>query len=402
MTTHQPGQDVELINEYRGGADHAAETLFRLYYESALVLARSKVQSKELGEELASDAFLKVLEIIRRGKGPKDNFRAYLLVTVRHNIASWYQDSQRVVSVDDVEPYLTETAPESSRELEQTDNATITAFNRLPDRWRQIIFLKAIENRSPKECARLLGMNATAVGVLYLRARAGLRREYLREKSFAAAQGALSECVALSHDLGDKAAGITLRAGKARGLTDHLATCPQCGKTLDHLTLIAHTFGSHSSAALASVAGLLIIPTLPQGSAVSAAAGTSFLARIFGSSTGIAGAGAVGVTAVLATGALTSQASSVPVEVAVIEQATGSCLVELDQRDRGAAIGTLATVNSGTEGCSVVVSRDGRTLASVADIDQRHVFIASRPGTYQVTIAMGGTQETRLFSVAAG
>src|SRR5689334_9766148 len=74
--------DAELIERVRCGDLDAYTALFRRHYDVALRQAR-RLTDAHAAEDLVSEAFTKVLDLLRRGRGPDRAFRAYLLTTVR-------------------------------------------------------------------------------------------------------------------------------------------------------------------------------------------------------------------------------------------------------------------------------------------------------------------------------
>ena len=74
--------DAELISRVRNGDLEAYGELFSRHHHAAERMARQLVPAPD-ADDLAGDAFAKVLEALRGGGGPDVSFRAYLLTTVR-------------------------------------------------------------------------------------------------------------------------------------------------------------------------------------------------------------------------------------------------------------------------------------------------------------------------------
>src|SRR3569623_1422991 len=81
-----PGQgelsDAELISSVRGGDVSAYGDLFARHRDAATRLARQLVSGPD-ADDLVSEAFAKVLNVLLAGGGPDVAFRAYLLTAVR-------------------------------------------------------------------------------------------------------------------------------------------------------------------------------------------------------------------------------------------------------------------------------------------------------------------------------
>ncbi|MFP3686343.1 hypothetical protein SB847_21820, partial [Bacillus sp. SIMBA_026] len=54
------------------------------------------------------------------------------------------------------------------------------AFRSLPERWQAVLWYLDVERMKPAAVAPILGLSPNAVSALALRAREGLRREYLQ------------------------------------------------------------------------------------------------------------------------------------------------------------------------------------------------------------------------------
>ncbi|MFC4223773.1 RNA polymerase sigma factor [Lysinibacter cavernae] len=390
--------DMKLVSAYRDGDQAAAKELYDLYFLDALRLARASAPSLDVAEELASEAFTRVLEVIRRGKGPTDNFRQYLVKVVRNYAADYYRDSSRMQSVDNIGDYV-DAEPqlnEAGLELETGESEIIHAFLRLPERWKQVIFIRDIEGRSVAECAELLGIKPPAASVLYMRARDGLRKEYVTELALVAAQAASGPCIDYAHDLARLAIGSTKRR-QSSSLPQHLLTCAACRKTQANLSTMALRFTSQGiAAALTAVAGSLIVPSLAQlttgGSATSV--GTLFSVKALIGMPAMLTAGTVAVVAGGVAIANTGQGEQAA-QVLSIPSATGECSVRFDQDDREGIRGTFLASNPGGDECSITYHLDGRLIGSEAMMTSDQVFAASRLGTYTITLeSTKGTRST--------
>jgi RNA polymerase sigma factor (sigma-70 family) len=147
-------------------------------------LARQLARSSAEADDLVSEAFAKVLDALRAGRGPDTAFRAYLLTSLRHTAYDKTRKDKRVQLSDDV---TTIAAPEQiSVPFQDTAVAGLEkslaarAFARLPERWQAVLWHTEIEGQSAAEVAPLLGITANGVSALAYRAREGLRQAYLQ------------------------------------------------------------------------------------------------------------------------------------------------------------------------------------------------------------------------------
>ncbi|WP_186315812.1 sigma-70 family RNA polymerase sigma factor [Catellatospora sichuanensis] len=227
-----PQSDPQLISLVRGGDTDAFGLLYERHLESARRLARVLSTDHADADDLIADTFAKVLTVLRNGGGPDTAFRAYLLTTMRHTRYDRARRERRVELTDDLTRYET---------AEPVDDPTISrletsyaarAFNRLPERWRAVLWHTEVEGESPSQVAPLLGLTPNGVAALAYRARERLRQMYLQEHI---ALTGNPRC----HWTGSHLAGY-VRAALAkrdRGKVDeHLSTCAECRRLHRELT----------------------------------------------------------------------------------------------------------------------------------------------------------------------
>ena len=75
--------DAELLNTIRSGGTGAPALLWGRHAAAARALAGQLVSGQAAADDVAVGAFAQVLDAIRRGGGPTDAFRPYLLTAVR-------------------------------------------------------------------------------------------------------------------------------------------------------------------------------------------------------------------------------------------------------------------------------------------------------------------------------
>jgi RNA polymerase sigma factor (sigma-70 family) len=177
--------DAELIDAVRKGTTAAYGQLYQRHVASAYNLARQLSRSPAEADDLVSEAFAKVLDTLRAGRGPDSAFRAYLLTALRHTAYDKTRRDKRVELTEDVE--TTGVKPEAVS-VPFTDPAVAglerslaaRAFSRLPERWQAVLWHTEVEGQSPAEVAPILGLTANGVSALAYRAREGLKQAYLQ------------------------------------------------------------------------------------------------------------------------------------------------------------------------------------------------------------------------------
>lgn len=172
------GPDANLLAMVRAGDDDAYATLWRRYRSVAVAVAFQTTRTFD-PEDVAAEAFVRVLTAIRGGGGPAIAFRAYLIVTVKNVVANWARRESRSVSVS---LELVEDLPDLTIYLDFGDrSAVVSAFRSLPRRWQLALWYSEIEGRKPSEIGEIMGISPSAAAMLTYRARQGLRAAWHRE-----------------------------------------------------------------------------------------------------------------------------------------------------------------------------------------------------------------------------
>ena len=96
--------DPELISRVREGDVGAYGTLFARHVDAATRLARLLVGGPD-SDDLVSEAFVKVLNVLLAGGGPDVAFRAYLLTAVRRLHIDKMRGQQKLTTTDDMTPF---------------------------------------------------------------------------------------------------------------------------------------------------------------------------------------------------------------------------------------------------------------------------------------------------------
>ncbi|TCN35002.1 RNA polymerase sigma factor (sigma-70 family) [Kribbella orskensis] len=252
METPEGPSDAELIARVRNGDLEAYGELFGRHHHAAERMARQLVPPND-ADDLAGDAFAKVLDALRNGGGPDISFRAYLLTTVRRVHVDRIRAGKKVQTTDDIAAY--------EREPETFDDPTVTgfesgaaakAFASLPERWQAVLWHTEVEGEKPAAIAPLLGLTANGVSALAYRAREGLRQAYLQQHL---ADVAGDRCRWTTERLGAYVrGGLTKREN--RNVREHLDDCAKCTAVYLELVEINSALPALLAPALLGTAGL--------------------------------------------------------------------------------------------------------------------------------------------------
>jgi RNA polymerase sigma factor (sigma-70 family) len=337
--------DAELIKAVRAGDAQAYGELYRRHHASALRFARWLAGPLGDAEDIAADAFARVLAALKTGKGPHEAFRPYLLSAVR-NIC--HDQARRAAR----EPPVGEPAPLAPGEpfidpvLAKDEGRLIaTAFSELPERWQLVLWHTEVEGEKPAEVAPLLGISANAVAALAYRAREGLRERYLKAHLGSAIDDRCRQTV----DRLAAHARNKLSRADAQRVQQHLEGCGRCRLLFIDLTDINSRLGAVlGPIVLGNAAGVLVSKGAP-------VAGASMVAWILARLGGPASA-ALAVAAGITTVTLTIPASPIsPPAVAApnsTEPAAGppATALSLANLDPAPSAGTAEPTISSTPG----------------------------------------------------
>ncbi|MGW9168093.1 RNA polymerase sigma factor [Agromyces sp. NPDC055658] len=169
--------DRELLQRTRGGDDEAFAALWRRHHGPLCRWARTMTTRFE-ADELVSEAFVRLLQAIRNGRGPETAARAYLRAVMRNLSMEWARRAVPVVTMDGYDDLLVAEDLFAGVDDAADRSSAVRVFQSLPDTWQRVLWLGDVEGLPPREIATALGMNSNAVSALRFRAVHGFRRAY--------------------------------------------------------------------------------------------------------------------------------------------------------------------------------------------------------------------------------
>ncbi|WP_051757358.1 sigma-70 family RNA polymerase sigma factor [Prauserella rugosa] len=272
--------EVELLERLRQGEDEAFGELFELHVASVRRLARGIARDASEAEDVTAETFFRVLQAVRRGNGPRDNVRAYLLTVARRVTWEWH-GAKRDVPVSDDE--LTTRAGAGADAQSSTAEATLItrAFSSLPERWRTVLWQTEVEGVQPANVAPEFGLSPNATAALARRARIGLRAAYLQ--AHLSTGRSANGCRTIVEKLGGYTAG-SVTGAEARKVRAHLSSCASCRATHDELMDVCSTLRSHAGILVLLVPAAGLVATSGGATGGAAAASASSVSSLSSSS----------------------------------------------------------------------------------------------------------------------
>ncbi len=249
--------DSELIRLTRNGEQAAYSVLWKRYQAAAVYTASVLLPYDEV-QDVVSDAYLKVLDVLGRGYGPTFAFRPYLIQTVRNTAIQWHRDSEADLeeTIDSHEhiPEEPNTVNFENREL------LLTAFAQLPKRWQDVLWCTEVEGKNTYETGKELGISHGNVAVLAFRARAKLRE--LWYEAHLNTKNAPPQCEPFLRHMPAMLAG-KLTPRRTKQLTQHLQQCSGCAHRLSEVQRFARTLNSTLPLSGLVAATLTALPKAP-------------------------------------------------------------------------------------------------------------------------------------------
>ncbi len=224
--------DGALVQLARDGVHDAYAALYSRHAFPAQRLARH-LGMRDEAEDVVSESFAQVLELMRRGKGPETSFRAYLFTTIRHDAARRAKARQKLIPTDDDSAIDTLVGIDAGQLDAFEASAIRAAYTSLPARWRTVLWQVEVERRKPQDLAPVLGLSPNGVSALAYRARAALREAYLKQHLRSAAASG-RKCGEVQGRLPAMIGG-RLPKRRAQAAREHLAGCADCRAVLREL-----------------------------------------------------------------------------------------------------------------------------------------------------------------------
>ena len=174
------------------------ESLWRAYRAQLLAFVRRHVDDDATAEDLLQEVFLRM----HRNPDEPANPRAWLYRVTRNAIADHYRARRPTEALP--QGLATPEADRSERAVRELAECLQPMIERLPERYREAVYLSEIEGRTQREVAEHEGISLSGAKSRVQRGRARLRQM-------------LTACCAIEQD----------RAGRIR---DYEPRAPRCGR----------------------------------------------------------------------------------------------------------------------------------------------------------------------------
>src|SRR3954471_15050358 len=230
--------EARLARAAAAGDGAAFATLYDAYEARIFTFCARLVGNEQDAADATQDAFLKVLQRLPKLAGRELNFGAYLFTAARNASYDIIGPRKRAEPVEDVgdvggRPMSGDERgdaladPERAAMLGTLQEQVRSANGRLPERQREVLALRELEELSYDEIAGIMDMNRNSVAQLISRARINLRDE-LRGSALTAIATSSPDCERALPLISMRQDGQLRDEGDRAWLAEHLAGCDTC------------------------------------------------------------------------------------------------------------------------------------------------------------------------------
>ncbi len=167
----------ELLTRLRRKDAQAVIEVYEQYFSPLYQYARLKTGDKALAQDIVSEVFVKLIEVLGKPSAPRESLGGWLFSVARHLIARTYGKNRKLVTAD-LEEWMP-APPESNPEIHLGDmlplNRVRHALLMLTADHQEVLILRFGQRLSLKETADVMGKSTSAIKSLQFRAVETLR-----------------------------------------------------------------------------------------------------------------------------------------------------------------------------------------------------------------------------------
>lgn len=165
------------LEELKSLDPHAISAIYDRYFSEVYRFICYRLNDEHTAEDIASDVFVRLLEAVQAGRGPKTNLKAWLLATASHIVIDHLRKAYRRPEGDLTESMADGTPdPSQDYERQERDRRVKKAVSVLTEEQQFVITLRFNQGYSLEETANVMQKNVNSVKQLQFRALAALNR----------------------------------------------------------------------------------------------------------------------------------------------------------------------------------------------------------------------------------
>ena len=168
--------DPEMLSDLRQLDPQALGALHDLHFPELYRYARYRLGDSDAAEDAAAETFVRLLEAVRTGRGPRSSTRGWLFGTLRHIVDDHYRAAYAHGAGDPLEAAPQDDALDAAVEAEERQSEVRRAMRFLTSEQQHVLALRFGGEYSLEETAAMMGRKANAIKALQFRALQSLRR----------------------------------------------------------------------------------------------------------------------------------------------------------------------------------------------------------------------------------
>jgi len=147
------------------------------YFPDVYRFVYYRLSDEQVAEDIASDVFVRLLEAVKKRRGPQTNLKSWLLSTASHAIADHLRQAYRrpTEALSESTPDITPSLTDEIDRREQNESVR-TAYTQLTPDQQNVLALRFGDGYSLEETAAVMRKNVNAIKALQFRALAALQR----------------------------------------------------------------------------------------------------------------------------------------------------------------------------------------------------------------------------------
>ena len=148
------------------------------YFPDVYRFVYYRLNDEQAAEDISSDVFVRLLEAIKKGRGPQNNLKGWLLATASHAVADFHRRAYRRPTEALSDTMADNNASSLTEEVDQRERVASVrlAYDRLTTEQQNVLALRFGDGYSLEETATVMQKNVNAVKALQFRALAALQR----------------------------------------------------------------------------------------------------------------------------------------------------------------------------------------------------------------------------------
>ena len=177
--------DSNLLERAREYDAQALAEIYDRYAESIYRYAYRYVGDANLAEDLTSEVFLKLLQVLGTSRAPREQLQGWLYRVARNLAVDWFRQQAKEIPYS-LNEELTPggDSPVTRLEEQQLHQDLREAISKLTPSQQQVIVLRFGEGRKIREIGRLMGKSEGSIKAIQYRAMKRLRKMLENQSEF--------------------------------------------------------------------------------------------------------------------------------------------------------------------------------------------------------------------------